>query len=296
MTNLIVDMSNVVWATRFSEFKGSREREFSKDLLTHSVVMNLMANANKFFATGILLAFDGKNVWRKKLYPEYKMNRERDMYYEEVLDVLATLKQFFSASTEVTAISLEGAEADDVIYVAKHLSANSVIISSDKDFVQLIDDHTRLYAATLKLERTTKNAVYDLFLHCIRGGDDNIKSAYPRVRETRIRKAFEDPLECANLMETKLEDGSKVADKFEFNRKLIDLSLAPSDVKGNICQQIMDEVYKPQKVNQLQLIGALGKMNLRMLAKDASSNTFYRKRFIIDPTKIFDVKTSKLPF
>ena len=85
-----------------------------------------------------------------------------------------------------------------------------------------------------------------LFLKCIRGdATDNIFSAYPNVRENGtknqvgIREAYEDRSNQGynwnNFMQQKWIDHNeveqKVKDRYEFNRKLIDLNEIPNDIK-----------------------------------------------------------------
>lgn len=283
MTNLIIDVSNIAWATRFAEFKKQNQDEFSKDLLLHSILASLIQNSIKFNAGGILLAFDGRRGWRKGIYPAYKGNREKDLYFEEVIEVIDTLRTFFAEKTDVTTVTVDEAEADDVIRTATIMSPKSIIISSDKDFIQLINAHTRLYASTLDLERTSENPAYDLYVKCIRGDTgDNVMSAYPRVRETKLKAAWDDGLAMANLMETVLLDGRKVADNYEFNRKLIDLSRCPSEIQTKISNEITASATKTGCYSQAKVMQALGALKLNKLAREtASTQGFYQKRFVL---------------
>jgi 5'-3' exonuclease len=96
---------------------------------------------------------------------------------------------------------------------------------------------------------------YALFLKCVRGDKtDNIFSAYPGVREkgtkksVGIREAYADMTgkgySWNNFMLQKWVDHNeveqRVKEKFEFNKKLIDLSQIPDDVKAE-CLQIIAE-------------------------------------------------------
>lgn len=99
---------------------------------------------------------------------------------------------------------------------------------------------------------------YALFLKCVRGDKtDYIFSAYPGVREkgssktVGIREAYEDKnkgYNWNNFMQQKWTDHESVTqvvkDKYEFNRKLIDLSLIPDDVKIGCLQIIAEEVER----------------------------------------------------
>lgn len=100
---------------------------------------------------------------------------------------------------------------------------------------------------------------YALFLKCIRGDKtDNIFSAYPGVREkgtktaVGIREAYEDQtgkgFSWNNFMLQKWVDHEqvehKVKDKYEFNRKLIDLSQIPDTVKQECLSLIAEETQR----------------------------------------------------
>lgn len=99
---------------------------------------------------------------------------------------------------------------------------------------------------------------YALFLKCIRGDQtDNIFSAYPGVREkgtktvVGIREAYTDVnkgFAWNNFMLQKWVDHNqvehRVKDKYEFNRKLIDLSQIPDDIKTECLRLIAEETSR----------------------------------------------------
>lgn len=192
---------------------------------------------------------DGKNTWRRKQYPEYKAGREPDVYEPEKREATDTAIRFFEECTNAMVLRVPGAEADDLIAVwCRHSrGVNNIIMSTDKDFEQLVDEHTSLYSPTQKKFRTSETREYDLFEKCIRGDKgDNLPSAFPRVRSTRLKAAWEDPVEMQNLMEeTPPVTGVKVFDQYEFNRKMIDLSLIPPMVE----QQCLDAIQNAPKGN-----------------------------------------------
>ncbi len=285
--NIIVDMSNILWASRFAEFKGQNESEFSTSLLLHCVVSHLISFNVKFQPDGILLAFDGRDGWRKDIYEAYKANRVKDIFYEEVNWVADTLYDFFMNHTNVTAIKVHKAEADDVIFMAAKMSPQSTIISSDTDFVQLLNDHTELYAQTLKVMRTSENPAYDLFIKCIRGDHtDNVMSAYPRIRETKLKEAWEDQtkMKMMNMFETNLPDGRKVGAVYELNRSLIDLTMSPLYIQDGIKNHIIEQASVDKPVSQITLIKKLGELKQPALARSvAQAENFYNKRFVLAP-------------
>ena len=117
--------------------------------------------------TKVVLVFDGKGSTqnKKNLYPDYKGNRninritnwdvfenkdeETEAMYSQLLRLVEYLKQL-----PVYMLSIEKVEADDVIgYLAQHyydISNDIVIMSADKDFLQLINDKVQVYSPTKK--------------------------------------------------------------------------------------------------------------------------------------------------
>lgn len=100
---------------------------------------------------------------------------------------------------------------------------------------------------------------YALFMKCVRGDKtDNIFSAYPGVREkgtktsVGIREAYEDRVgrgyKWNNFMLQKWMDHEqkeqRVKEKYEFNKRLIDLSQIPDDVKAECLRIIAEETER----------------------------------------------------
>lgn len=120
--------------------------------------------------TRVVVVFDGKNGSRrrKKKFSGYKSNRKNtrfrvnrqydDLMNEEeekesmrrqlvaLVDIMDTLP--------ITTMIYDGIEADDVIaYISRQILTNgeqSVIMSTDKDFLQLVDDSTIVWSPTKK--------------------------------------------------------------------------------------------------------------------------------------------------
>ena len=103
----------------------------------------------------------GGSQRRRKLYPAYKskrkpptrLNRQYDLTTEE--QEVENLKYQLVSLVEMleclplTVFTLDNIEADDVIGYASELvtaqGGNSIIYSTDKDFLQLVDEHVRVY-------------------------------------------------------------------------------------------------------------------------------------------------------
>lgn len=134
------------------------------------------------------------------------------------------------------------------------------------------DDNNRLeftVTSTAKIKVGAKNPTfvcepkwyeYALFLKCIRGDTtDNIFSAYPGVREkgtkksVGIREAYEDingkGYSWNNFMLQKWTDHNdvehRVKERYELNKRLIDLSEIPQEVKDASLAIIAETVARP---------------------------------------------------
>ena len=124
---------------------------------------------NKFKPTRCIIVFDGKGgaKKRRKIYPEYKqgrgvssrLNRRVDWSLTPVDEAQSLRIQIvrlleYLEHLPITVISADGVEADDVIgYLTNTTLKDSkcTIMSTDKDFLQLVSDRVQLYSPTKKI-------------------------------------------------------------------------------------------------------------------------------------------------
>ena len=107
----------------------------------------------------IAVVYDNKAPsFRKEMYAEYKANRS-DMP-EDLVPQIPYIKKFVEC-LGLPSFEMPGFEADDIIATlatrAAHLSgkqAEVAIVSSDKDLMQLVDDHIYLYDTMKELKYT----------------------------------------------------------------------------------------------------------------------------------------------
>lgn len=281
-TNVIIDLSNVTFVTHFSVLK--KTKNFNQNYLIFKTINFIKKIAKEYKADGVLVACDSPNVWRRDVYPSYKAHRKetRDPYYDDVKEAMIIIKDFFNENTSIPALSVERAEADDIIAVATQQSnERTVIISSDKDFVQLLhNDNVVLYSPSQKEERKSEDIAFDLFEKCIRGDTgDNIKSAYPRVRKTVLQEAWEDDYKMINLMETVTKQGNKVKDSYEFNKSLIDLTQQPDYIKLNITKSLENLTINKYKSNDV--LRFIGKHDMKNISNEfLRHKEIFRKHYI----------------
>ncbi len=272
--NLIVDLNNLAFGLRHAVLgrpkSHSQKEDMAMEYLLLKMIKTVFSNVRKFSCSGVVIACDSKNVWRKDIYPLYKEGKSdyEDVYHDDVIVAANMFKDFFTNQTACYVLEVPRTEADDIIAVwcQESRGVENVILSSDKDFIQLIDERTSLYSIQQKKFRTIpedSSVEYELFEKCIRGdmGNDNITSAYPRIRKTKIIEAYNNDYELLNTINHILPSGERVGDLFERNLKLIDLTQQPAEIREEIKTSINN--YRHGMFTELGALKAIYDMGIR---------------------------------
>lgn len=284
-TYLLIDTQNLFMRIRH----GIRAPDIDQQL---GMAMHIIFNSVRkvwqdFNGSHTVFCLEGRS-WRKDFYEPYKANRkvaaaqrtprevEEDKVFFESMDGFI---DFLRTKTNCTVLRHPNAEADDMIarWIQLHPDDKHVIISSDSDFQQLIAHNVVMYNGIIGL-LYTHTGIFDkdgnmaknkhgkdmpvpdpewlLFEKCMRGDDgDNVMSAFPGVRKTKLQAAFEDRHNRGyawnNLMLSKWTDHDnvehRVRDDYDRNRVLIDLTQQPADLLEKFDRLITDEVSKEQR-------------------------------------------------
>ncbi len=274
---LIFDISNMLYRTFFAN-KKKHSVEESAGLAQHSALITLNKYFRNFKPHKVVMAFD-RSSWRKAYTANelcisgkpYKGNRRQNMTPAEkemlvrFMNHLNEFEMMMTKQTSVVCLAGDGLEADDLVAgVVKMFPDDEIIIvSADKDFIQLLrGENVKLIdPASGKDRRLLLNEEYHgdvdyfMFEKCIRGDiGDNVQSAFPGVRKTRIKKAYTDAFEQVNLMNETWSIGEKGTDEFkefivkelyEENRLLMDLNEQPDIIKDRM-QVIIKMLLKIQ--------------------------------------------------
>lgn len=130
------------------------------------MLKNIEILCAKFSPSKIVVAWEGGgSLRRRNIDPNYKQGRRptknnRSGYYSETKDTvqnrddqLSTLIEILY-KTPVTQIYVTDCEADDIIsYLCKtkFTNENKVIVTSDKDYYQLVNEKTRIWSPNRKI-------------------------------------------------------------------------------------------------------------------------------------------------
>mgnify|MGYP003348616876 CR=1 FL=1 len=169
--------------TKVDEFESQLSKYFNHDYIltlnsatsAEHLAFHMLKNPSN---TQIIFDGVGSTINRKNLLPEYKSGRNQHRITNwEVFEDLededdAKINQIvriahYLKCLPVKTVAIDKAEADDIIaYYSKHLpekyGSKCFIVSSDKDFIQLVNDDVIVYRPIEK-EYYTKDTVKEKF-------------------------------------------------------------------------------------------------------------------------------------
>jgi len=247
---IIVDYSGVAIANLFA-----MRISVSEGLVRHCILNSLrLYNAKYRREYGqMVLACDGGGTWRREMFPQYKASRKAaresgDIDWKEFFRILGNVRDEIRENLPFKVVHLQGVEADDIIATltdstqefGKHEPV--MIISSDKDFVQLHRyKNVRQYSPMAKEFVKEKDPVRYLQEHVLRGdtgdGVPNVLSPddvfVSGGRQTPLRaKLMDEWISNWDSLQTKMT--AEQYRNFQRNQALIDLTKIPSAKKTEI--------------------------------------------------------------
>lgn len=232
-------------------------------------------NIRDFQPTRCILVFDGKggSVRRKKLYPEYKANRtgkngmRMDLFSSVEEEKASMRKQLiriihYLNHLPIQIFQVDNVEADDVIaYLTmqyfKPKGSKVRIVSTDRDFYQLIDPNIEVYSPVKKKLYNEKSLFDELNLtpeeyltYRVVTGDtgDNIPGIGGIGLKTLV-KHFPNPTSIERLIRE--------------SKKIITEEKKPKQIFKNLVEneEVLDRNYKLMQLQETDISGTT-KINL----------------------------------
>lgn len=187
-------------------------------------------------------------IWRMKIYNQYKANRIGDegSSAEEESKIIGKFFKYvydnnlFEKSEVLQTFKLDNLEADDCIALSvkkllKNKDVNNFnhiyIITSDADYLQLVEPNITIYNLKYKNIALSKNCFEDkeknLFYKIVLGDkSDNIPSVFSKCGPKTVEKYFNNK----ELFREKLNEGNS-KETYELNNKLINFNEIPQDLQ-----------------------------------------------------------------
>lgn len=236
-----------------------------EDIVRHVSLDGIRYVNSKFkriYGDPILAIDSAKGSWRRQVFPYYKANRSINrkksaIDWKELLRQVNLIKDEIKENFPYKVIEVEHAEADDIIGVLtrKAISENEevLIVSGDKDFIQLQSDTTLVQQWDKRLDRYigAPDPKRYLFEHVLKGdtgdGIPNIlspgDSLVNKIRQKPMtQKRMDEYWENRNLI---LED-EDIKRRLIENMKIIDLKYTPAELQTQILNQYEQPVDNPR--------------------------------------------------
>jgi|TARA_Y100000310_G_scaffold62643_1_gene57952 5'-3' exonuclease len=256
--SILVDFTQVVIGSLMVAL--NRGEDLDDDLARHIILNNIRYYRARFTEDygEVVICCDSRHYWRKDYFPNYKANRKVDRKKSEynwdlIFETLNNIRDEIKENFPYKVIEVYGAEADDIIAtLSKSEKDNTIIISSDKDFIQLHSDTIKQYSPVVKKFIDNKNPKQYLKEQIIKGdrsdGVPNVLSADDTFisdkRQKPIRKTvIAELLEEMNRFEPTLLYNIVRCPKdtwirnWQRNETLIDLTKIPQNLAFSIQQE-----------------------------------------------------------
>jgi len=243
---IIVDINQIMISNLMVTL--SRDNmELSEDLVRHMVLNSLRGHNKKFRKQygDMVIACDSGNVWRKQAFPNYKAGRKANREKSEhdwamIFDIISKVKNEIKTFLPYKVIEIETAEADDIIAVlTRRVKEKILILSGDKDFIQLHNARIQQYNPVLnKFVGQDENPSLYIREHILKGdrsdgipnvlSDDNVFIEGRRQRPLSKKKI---EAWCNEIVPTFNDEEQK---NYERNKTLIDLNCVPKELEDKI--------------------------------------------------------------
>ena len=257
---ILIDFTQIVIGGLMATHHQTGE-EMDDKLVRHVVLNTLRYYRTKFLKEygELVICCDNKHYWRRDYFPNYKINRKKDREqsdydWNSIFINLNLIRDEIKENFPYKVIDVHGAEADDIIGVlTKERNEDmSIIISSDKDFIQLHNYKIHQFSPLTKRKINNENPKDYLKEHILKGdrsdGIPNILSP----DDTFVSEKRQKPMRKSVIKEVIEQMVAFDADQlymlakcprdtwirnWQRNETLIDLTKIPPDIQDKILKE-----------------------------------------------------------
>jgi len=269
---IIVDYSGIALASIIIN------KTNDEQLIRHMILNSLRMYRKRYKEEygEMVLAVDAGNNWRRKAFPQYKASRkkgreESSFDWNEAFRILNLVREEILENLPYKVIRIDGCEADDIIGTLVTMKSEVefnpekiMIVSSDRDFLQLQRfPNVKQFSPLKKKEMIEANPRLFLQNHIIRGdkgdgvpnilSDDNV--FVEGFRQTPMTQKKVDAL-IEDVNEGELLYAASWYRNYCRNKKLIDLSETPSELKTQIINNYNEQDPGPKTSKVLNYLVA----------------------------------------
>ena len=276
---IIIDMNQIALASVMMQLRMNETKQVDEGMVRHMILNSIRNYVMQFKSdyvendADVILAWDSKHYWRRDYYPQYKAGRrkgrqESGLDWNEIFEVTNKIRDEIKENLPYKSVEVYGAEADDIIAVVSNSYDKVMIVSSDKDFIQLHTGSVKQWSPVTKQEVNGHDPDTYIKEHVLKGDSGD---GVPNVLSPD--HTFTDGLRQKPLGKKRIEKmiGENMSDwndevkrNYQRNYKLINLKNIPEDIKDNI----VDEIFKSSWGDRSKLLNYFTVNKLKTLTEN----------------------------
>lgn len=255
---ILVDMSNLAISAIQSAGSGDKAQVVLNETTIRFIILKRLYEVHKRLGKHheLILCFDSRNYWRKDFFKCYKGSRNRadstfswEEFYRLYNDFKTELPLYFNFKC----IEIPRVEGDDIIYcISEYVQGKDVIIaSSDTDDLQILEKYREAQQFSLKKYKfiTCEDYNYTLLDHIIEGDSSDSIPNIMSDEDTHVNpEKRSKALTKQKRASFKFIVPEEYRERFEQNKKIIDMSQIPDEYRQAIIQEYLKE--NPKRIGK----------------------------------------------
>ena len=250
---ILIDLNQVMISNLMAQL-GSRSNndDISEDLIRHMVLNTIKSFKNRFGEDygDIVICCDSRHYWRREIFPNYKWGRKQSrsgdtLDWDLIFSIFNKVRDELKENMPWKVMDIYGAEADDIIAtLVKHNTSGKVLIlSSDKDFIQLQKyDGVKQYAPILKKWVDGVDPLRYIKEHVLKGDRGDGVPNFLSPDDTFVNGIRQKPISKKKLDYWIDSDPKGFCNEYQYrnfqrNQRLVDFDYIPKEIEESILSE-----------------------------------------------------------
>ena len=272
-------MNQIALASVMMQLRMDETKQVDEGMVRHMTLNSIRNYVMQFKSdyvesdADVILAWDSKHYWRRDYYPQYKAGRKKtressNLDWNEIFGVTNKIRDEIKENLPYKSVEVYGAEADDIIAIVSNSYDKVMIVSSDKDFIQLHKENIKQWSPVTKQEVNGHDPDTYIKEHVLKGdsgdGVPNVLSPDHTFTDGLRQKPL-GKKRIEKMINENMNDWSdEVKRNYQRNYKLINLKNIPKDIESNI----IDEVDKSSCGDRSKLLNYFTVNKLKTLTEN----------------------------
>ena len=272
-------MNQIALASVMMQLRMFETKQVDEDMVRHMILNSIRNYVMQFKSdyvesdADVILAWDSKHYWRRDYYPQYKAGRKKtressNLDWNEIFGVTNKIRDEIKENMPYKSVEVYGAEADDIIAIVSNSYDRVMIVSSDKDFIQLHKENVKQWSPVTKQEVNGHDPDTYIKEHVLKGdsgdGVPNVLSPDHTFTDGLRQKPLGKKRIEKMINENMSDWNDEVKRNYQRNYKLINLKNIPKDIESNI----VDEISKSSCGDRSKLLNYFTVNKLKTLTEN----------------------------